>query len=255
MRRDRCGDRRWGRGACLGRGGKPDRLSCALRRRRSRDRKPQAYRGHLRRMRRMPRGRGEKPRDEITSLARSFRGGRHVCAGARRRARGGRGVCEGRGVGGGRAAHRREPPGRPPVRQSHRVFRFHPTCRGIARVGRQYHARPHEGLGRLRNARHHHRRRGGRGVRQGREGARAGIPRRACDLALRCEGQSARHRLPARDDALGRLALLAFRLEDGGRHLHQRRAGGRARAQRARHLRELRGGGGRRAGGEGEARS
>ncbi len=37
--------------------------------------KPQAHRGHLRRMRRMPRGRGEKPRDEIASLARSFRGG------------------------------------------------------------------------------------------------------------------------------------------------------------------------------------
>ena len=231
MRRDRCGDCRRGRGACLGRGGKPDRLPRALRRRRSRDRKPQAYRGHLRRVRRMPRGRGEKPRDEITSLARSFRGSRHVCAGARRCARGGRGVCEGRGVGGERAAHRRKPPGGPPVRQSHRVSRFHPTCCSVARVRRQYHARPHEGLGRLRNARHHHRRRGGRGVRQGREGARVGISWRACDLALRCEGRPACHRLPTRDDALGRLALLAFRLEDGGCHLYQRRAGGWARAQ------------------------
>ena len=103
----------------------------------------------------------------IASLARSFRGGRHVCAGACRRACCGRCVREGRGVGGGRAAHRREPPGRPPVRQSYWVSRFHPTCRSVARVGWQHHARSHEGLGRLRNARHHHRRRGGRGVRQG----------------------------------------------------------------------------------------
>lgn len=76
---------------------------------------------------------------------------------------------------------------------------------------------------------------------QGREGARAGIPRRACDLALRCEGRPACHRLPARDDALGRFALLAFGIEDGSRHLYQRRAGGWARAQRARYLCELRG--------------
>ena len=59
------------------------------------------------------------------------------------------------------------------------------------------------------------------------------------------------HRVPARHDALGRPALLALGPQDGGRHLHQRRARCRPRAQRSRHCRQLPAGGGGRAGEEG----
>ena len=177
LRRDGCGHRgRRGR-SCGRRRGLADRLPCALRRRGAGDRQPQAHRGHLRRVRRMPGRGGCPPGHAPLELGRPRRRGRHLRTGPRGRARGGRGVRERGCLGAGRAVHRREPPRGPSVREQDRRTGLLAAGGGVARVGRQHDARARARLGRLRHARFHHRRRGGRGVRQGGEGARPGRAR------------------------------------------------------------------------------
>ena len=150
------------------------------------------------------------------------------------------GVAFAKGAAGGRqAVHRREPSGRPPVREQDRRARFPAARGGVARVGRQHAARAYEGLGRLRNAGRYHRRRGGRGVRQGGEGAGPGLSGRSRHLARGGQGRPERHPVPACHDALGRPALLVVGSENRGGHLYQQRTRRRPRAERAEHLRQF----------------
>ena len=175
--------------------------------------------------------------------------------GLRGRACGGRGVRQGRGLGCRHAAHRREPPGGPPVREPHRRARFHPAGRGVARVAaatpcsctcaagattRSLGATIDDAVGEAFD-------KVAKALGLGYPGGPVVISK------LWREGQPARpSHFPRAMMHSGDLRFSLSGLKTRRRHLHQQRerAGG-PRAQRARHLRELRGRRGGRAGGEG----
>ena len=159
--------------------------------------------------------------------------------------------AKGRGLGRRHPLHRGEPFGRASVRQQDRSARFRAAGGGLARVRGQHSARAYGRLGRLSRARRDDRRCGGRGLRQGGQGAGSRVSRRPGRLEVRRRGRPGCHSVPPGHAAFGRFALLALGPEDRRGHLHQQRARRRARAQCARHLRELHGGCCGRAGGQG----
>ena len=255
LRRDRHGGRRRRGAHARQRRRDPDRLPRPLRRGCPRDREPQAHRGDRRGLRGGHGAGGPLARAARAARPPRARRGRRD-AGPRpgRGARGGHRLRQGARVGGGPPARVREPPRGAPVRQPVRNARPGPPLRGEPPVGRAHDARARARLGRLRGARRDARRRRGRGVRQGGQGARPGLPGRPGDQPARQDGQPARRRLPPRDDAQPRLPLLAVGPQDRGDHLHQRRERRRARHQPARPRRKLRGRRHRRAGQQGRRR-
>ena len=171
---------------------------------------------------------------------------------AARRPRRGQGLRHGVG----RAALRRQPPRRA-RRRRHPAERPAPALPRAARLRRPLQpARRagHRGPGHA--ARRDDRRRGGRGVRQGRAAARAAVPGRPAHRPGGPRGRPGRGRVPARAHRPARRAvrLLLLRPQDRGRPARRgARTGGHGGAG-GRRRRELPGGRGRRAHREGRAR-
>ena len=187
--------------------------------------------------RRRPRGRlagpprGDGPDDPAGLRDRRHRAGRrrrgrgHGRPGPRRRAPGRGGGRQGAGPGAGEAAVRREPPGRPRRR---RPARARPAARpvpGDAGLRRPLLAAAGRGRHRLGHpAGRDHRRRGGRGLRQGGPAARPALPRRPAHRPGGDVGLLGRHRLPAWPQRSPRpraapLRLLLLRPQDRRRPL------------------------------------
>src|SRR5207247_2354322 len=143
------------------------------------------------------------------------RGRRRGDPGARPRGRpaGGRRVRQGPRLRRGARADRRAPHGGSPVRAGDRRSRSGAAVRRTARVGRSHAVARRPGLGALPPAGPDARRRGGRGVRQGRDAAWPRVSRGASDRAAGPARRPGALHVPARD-AGRRVRVLVLRAQD-----------------------------------------